>query len=95
MCPSRIAGPAVPGSGEPVYQPALESGSSSGGTWTVLSGFRPRSITAESTPIAGMRSDTGGAGAITGPVTAGDPGGTPAGPAAAVGGAGAWPVPAG
>src|SRR4051812_46785997 len=59
MCPRMMAGPMLPGVGEPLYQPAFESGSSSDGTWTVPSGFSPRVSIGEVTPSAGMVSDTG------------------------------------
>ncbi len=68
MWPRIIAGPKVPGVGEPVYQPGLESGSSSDGTSMVPSELRPRSISDELIPIAGTETATGGeAGSNKGP----------------------------
>src|SRR5664279_719620 len=68
MCPRMIDGPRVPGVGEPRYQPAGESGSSSEGTCTVPSELRPRSINAEPTPSAGMIRVSGCDGGRTSPV---------------------------
>src|SRR5450830_494078 len=51
-----IAGPSSPGVGAPVYQPA---GNPLGGTSIVPSAFSPRSISGESTPIAGICRRTG------------------------------------
>src|SRR6476620_11504539 len=63
-----IAGPSVPGAGELRYQPGFEFGSSSDGTSTVPSAFRPSSISGELMPIAGTESAVGAAAASTGPV---------------------------
>src|SRR6478735_5327823 len=63
-----IAGPSVPGAGELRYQPGLESGSSSDGTSTVPSAFRPSSISGELIPMAGTESAVGAAAGSTGPV---------------------------
>src|SRR5450756_3142262 len=51
-----IAGPSSPGVGAPVYQPA---GKPPGGTSIVPSACSPRSISSESTPIAGICTRTG------------------------------------
>src|SRR6478672_3605160 len=80
MWPRMMAGPMVPGVGEPVYQPGLESGSSRDGTSMVPSELSPRSIRVESTPIAGTDTATGGeAGSNSGP-GAGEPSVVAAGP---------------
>src|SRR5262249_30031603 len=67
--PMTTAGPASPGTGPSLYQPAWPG---SDGTWMVPSDARPRSVTAASTPIAGMRMWTG-SGLWRAPATGGDP----------------------
>src|SRR5688572_27621010 len=66
--PAMIAGPSSPGVGAPVYQPA---GKPSGGTSSEPSDCNPRSISPESTPMAGIPILTGVEAAIgAGPVVA-------------------------
>src|SRR3954447_623445 len=83
--PSMTDEPIWPGVAEYLYQAALAALVRSDGTWIVPSGLSPRCSSVESTPMAGIRTETGIERASDGPRPA-----EPVAPAAARVGCGAW-----
>src|ERR1700760_2483380 len=66
-CPSMTDDPIWPGVAEYLYQAAWPASVLTEGTWTVPSALSPRCSSAESTPMAGMCTDTGNERASDGP----------------------------